>query len=135
MRPSRASPAPRTSTPRGWQLIGECTREALAAAGIAPTEVVAVTSTSMREGMVLYDAAGVELWACPNVDSRAGARGRGAGGEWPAHRFYDIAGDWVAITAPPPSRGCAGIGPTSWSDRAPGDALRLGAPATHRVGS
>ena len=26
----------------------------------------------MREGMVLYDARGREIWACPNVDSRAG---------------------------------------------------------------
>ena len=25
----------------------------------------------MREGMVLYDADGREIWACPNVDSRA----------------------------------------------------------------
>ena len=32
----------------------------------------------MREGMVLYDAAGREIWACPNVDSRAAERGRRA---------------------------------------------------------
>ena len=32
--------------------------------------------TSMREGIVIYDAAGREIWACPNVDSRAADRGR-----------------------------------------------------------
>ena len=37
----------------------------------------AVSATSMREGMVLYDAGGREIWACPNVDSpRRDARPR-----------------------------------------------------------
>lgn len=88
-------------TTRGWRLIGECSREALAAAGIASTAVAAVTSTSMREGMVLFDRAGDELWACPNVDSRAGDEAAEMVADGTARRFYDIAGDWVAITAPP----------------------------------
>lgn len=88
-------------TTRGWRLIAECCREALAAARIAATDVAAVTSTSMREGMVLFDAAGTELWACPNVDSRAGTEAAEMVADGTARRFYDIAGDWVAITAPP----------------------------------
>jgi len=88
-------------TARGWRLIGECSRQALDAAGIAGTDVAAVTTTSMREGMVLFDAAGDELWACPNVDSRAGTEATEMVADGTARRFYDIAGDWVAITAPP----------------------------------
>lgn len=88
-------------TTRGWQLVAACIREAIASAGIAPTDVAAVTSTSMREGMVLFDAAGAELWACPNVDSRAGDEAASMVADGTARRFYDIAGDWVAITAPP----------------------------------
>ena len=71
---------------RTGALICECIREALARAGVAADAVSAVSATSMREGMVLYDARGREIWACPNVDSRAGdeaaelvAVGRGAG--------------------------------------------------------
>ncbi len=30
-----------------------------------------LSSTSMREGIVLYDKDGQEIWACPNVDLRA----------------------------------------------------------------
>ena len=48
-------------------------RGAATGAAIGPADVAAVSSTSMREGMVLYDADGREIWACPNVDSRAGA--------------------------------------------------------------
>ena len=43
----------------------------------AGNQIAAVTAASMREGFVLYDAAGREIWACPNIDARAGARGRG----------------------------------------------------------
>ncbi len=48
-------------------------RGARRAPAIAPRDIAAVSSTSMREGMVLYDADGREIWACPNVDSRAAA--------------------------------------------------------------
>ena len=32
----------------------------------------------MREGMVLYDEGGQEIWACPNIDCPRGTRGRRA---------------------------------------------------------
>ena len=44
--------------------------------GVGPDAIAGVSSTSMREGIVLYDAAGREIWACPNVDSRAAGGGR-----------------------------------------------------------
>lgn len=87
-------------TARNWQLICECIKEALDAAGTGAGAVRAVSATSMREGMVLYDAAGRELWACPNVDSRAGAEAAELVRSGAAQEIYEQAGDWVAITAP-----------------------------------
>ena len=54
----------------------------------------------MREGMVLYDAAGREIWACPNVDSRAGAQADELVRSGDARRIFETGGDWVAITSP-----------------------------------
>ena len=34
-------------------------------------DILALSATSMREGIVLYDANGEELWAVANVDARA----------------------------------------------------------------
>ena len=85
-------------TDANWRLICECVREALA--GVARGAVKAVSATSMREGMVLYDARGREIWACPNVDSRAGEEAAELVRTGAAQEIYDHAGDWVAITAP-----------------------------------
>ena len=85
-------------TDANWRLICECVREALA--GVSPAAVKAVSATSMREGMVLYDARGREIWACPNVDSRAGAEAAELVRNGGAQEIYERAGDWVAITAP-----------------------------------
>ena len=87
-------------TERNWIVIGECIRQALERAAIAAADVVAVSSTSMREGMVLYDAEGREIWACPNVDSRAGAEAARLIESGDARRLYEQGGDWVSITSP-----------------------------------
>jgi autoinducer 2 (AI-2) kinase len=87
-------------TDRNWQLICACIREALEGARISADTVRAVSTTSMREGMVLYDARGREIWACPNVDSRAGEEAAELVASGAAQAIYDRAGDWVAITAP-----------------------------------
>ena len=88
-------------TTRNWQLICECVREALASApGGAPT-VAAVSATSMREGMVLYDTRAHEIWACPNADGRALAEAAELLASGEAQEIYERAGDWVSITAPP----------------------------------
>lgn len=85
-------------TDANWRLICECVREALA--GASPEAIKAVSATSMREGMVLYDARGREIWACPNVDSRAGEEAAELVRSGVAQQIYEHAGDWVAITAP-----------------------------------
>jgi autoinducer-2 kinase len=87
-------------TNENWKLICACVREALDSSGSPPEAVRAVSATSMREGMVLYDARGHEIWACPNVDSRAGEEAAELVHSGAAQEIFDHAGDWVAITAP-----------------------------------
>jgi autoinducer 2 (AI-2) kinase len=87
-------------TTRNWKLICECTREAIASGGLQASDIAAVSSTSMREGMVLYDASGREIWACPNVDSRASAEAAELVESGDARRIFEKGGDWVAITSP-----------------------------------
>ena len=87
-------------TDRNWKLICDCIREAIAGSGIAPSDIAAVSSTSMREGMVLYDDAGREIWACPNVDSRASSEADQLVASGAARRIFERGGDWVAITSP-----------------------------------
>ena len=84
----------------GWRAVGECVRDALGAVGAAGADVAAVAATSMREGMVLFDRADREIWACPNVDSRASAEAEDLIREGAAAKIYAEAGDWVSITAP-----------------------------------
>ena len=87
-------------TARSWDLICECIREALSRAAIDAADVAAVSSTSMREGMVLYDADGREIWACPNVDSRAADEATELVRDGRAQRIFEQGGDWVSITSP-----------------------------------
>jgi autoinducer 2 (AI-2) kinase len=88
-------------TQANWPLIVACVRGALAGADVGGYAVAAVSATSMREGMVLYDEAGRELWACPNVDGRGGAEAAELVASGAAAEIYRRGGDWVAITAPP----------------------------------
>lgn len=87
-------------TQHGWEQVAACVREAIAAAGIAPDQVAAVTAASMREGCVLFDEAGHELWACPNIDARAGREADELIAEGLAEQQYRRGGDWTSITAP-----------------------------------
>jgi autoinducer-2 kinase len=83
-----------------WAAITACVRDALQLAGADGADVAAVSSTSMREGIVLYDSGGSEIWACPNVDSRATVEAEDLIREGAAERIYAEAGDWVSITTP-----------------------------------
>jgi len=83
-----------------WLAIAACVRDALHEAGAAPSEVAAVSATSMREGVVLYDGSGREIWACPNVDSRSAREAAELVSEGAAELIYAEAGDWVSITTP-----------------------------------
>lgn len=54
-----------------WELASGCIRGVLEKTGIDPKELAAISTTCMREGIVLYNAAGQEIWACANVDARS----------------------------------------------------------------
>lgn len=54
-----------------WKLVQECTKDVLQKSNISPSSIKGISATSMREGFVLYDKSGQEIWACANVDGRA----------------------------------------------------------------
>lgn len=56
---------------QNWVIIKDCIRSLLKETDIIPSDIRAISATSMREGFVLYDADGIEIWACANVDARA----------------------------------------------------------------
>lgn len=58
----------------GWELCKACIKEAIQ--GINAHDILAVSSSSMREGIVVYDQNKNELWGVANVDSRAGKQVR-----------------------------------------------------------
>lgn len=87
-------------TRTNWGLAVACVRRAVDAAGVGSDGVAAITATSMREGIVLWDGEGEELWACPNVDARAGEEATELVASGAAEEIYARAGDWVAITSP-----------------------------------
>jgi autoinducer 2 (AI-2) kinase len=58
-------------TERNYALVCECIQGAIADAGVPKSTISAVAATSMREGIVVLDGAGREIWAVANVDARA----------------------------------------------------------------
>lgn len=54
-----------------WLLTKNCISESIKKAHIDKSEIAAISTTCMREGILLYDENGSELWACANVDARA----------------------------------------------------------------
>jgi autoinducer 2 (AI-2) kinase len=86
-------------TVAGWQQVCSVVQGALSEAGIDPGQVAAVTATSMREGFVLWDSDGNEIWGVPNVDSRAGAEAAQLIADGLAEPIYRRGGDWTSIAA------------------------------------
>lgn len=85
-------------TTAGWAAISSAIAEVVERLGTR--RVAAVAPSSMREGFVLYDASGTEIWACPNTDGRARREAADLVAEGAADEIFRIAGDWVSITAP-----------------------------------
>lgn len=54
-----------------WELASDCVRKVIAETKTDPADIAAVSTTCMREGIVLYDEGGKEIWACANVDARS----------------------------------------------------------------
>lgn len=92
----------RFATERNWPLIAEIIREALAKANLTGADITALSSTSMREGIVVLDEAGDEIWACANVDARAEQEVRAlAGQDGLEETIYDRTGQSFALAAGP----------------------------------
>lgn len=87
----------------GWALLKRCIVNALSSCGLTGGDIAAVSATSMREAIVLYDSAGREVWSVANVDSRASAevaalKARGPDFE---REFYEVSGETFALGALP----------------------------------
>ncbi len=56
---------------KNFELVVWCIKNAILDANLKAEDIIALSATSMREGIVLYDENGEELWAVANVDARA----------------------------------------------------------------
>ena len=56
---------------KNWDLAVWCIRTALEKAGLKGSDILAISATSMREGIVVYDKEGTAIWGVANVDARA----------------------------------------------------------------
>lgn len=54
-----------------WDLTLTCIKEVIAKSGIEASHIVAITASSMREGIICYDSQLQELFGVANVDARA----------------------------------------------------------------
>lgn len=88
-------------TREAWTLLTATIHEAISKANIPASAVIAVTTSSMREGMVLYNKKKEVIWACPNVDARATEEVVEMVRQDLAKPIYKIGGDWLSIISPP----------------------------------
>ncbi|MBN2896004.1 MAG: autoinducer-2 kinase [Campylobacterales bacterium] len=86
-----------------WQIALACIVHAIADARIDAKQIKAISATSMREGIVVYDREGEELFALANVDARAGAEVAWIKQEYPEleRHFYERSGQTLALGALP----------------------------------
>lgn len=87
----------------GWERVKQCINEATLKAKISVKEILAVSASSMREGIVVYDKDKNELWGVANVDSRAGAEVAHLKHHYPTMEleFYKRSGQTFALSAAP----------------------------------
>ena len=88
---------------KNWLLVCECIKEALHVASLKGEDIMALSATSMREGIVLYDEFGKELWAVANVDARADKEVRYLKENFKGieEEFYRLSGQTFALGALP----------------------------------
>jgi autoinducer 2 (AI-2) kinase len=88
---------------KNWKLVLECIEKALIDANLKKDDISAITSSSMREGIVLYDENKKEIWAVANVDARAGNEVKFLKEKYKGieEKFYEISGQTFALGAIP----------------------------------
>ncbi|NQY94810.1 MAG: autoinducer-2 kinase [Campylobacteraceae bacterium] len=86
-----------------WDLILRCISKALSDVSISAEEIIAVSATSMREGIVLYDKDNKEIFAVANVDARADKEVRFLKDNFEGieQEFYELSGQTFALGALP----------------------------------
>lgn len=86
-----------------WDLLCRCIQKALQESGRAPSAIKAVSATSMREGIILYDENKTELWGCANVDARAAQEVTDLKAQYPGleEKIYARTGEAFALGALP----------------------------------
>ncbi len=86
-----------------WNLTIECIKNSIKQAKINPNDILALSATSMREGIVLYDKDGNELWGVANVDARASDEVKYLKDTFPEieEEFYQLSGQTFALGALP----------------------------------
>ena len=88
---------------KNWKLTVSCIKKAIKKAKIDPKDILALSATSMREGIVLYDKDGKELWAVANVDARASKEVKYLKENFKGieEEFYKLSGQTFALGALP----------------------------------
>lgn len=91
------------NTEKNWERIKRLTRWILAKTQLDPSDIKAISATSMREGFVLLNAEGKEIWACANVDARSSDEVVQLKTTQPEleDRFYKKSGQTLALGAIP----------------------------------
>ncbi len=86
-----------------WGLVCRCIKKAMLDAKIEANEIKAVTASSMREGIILYDKFGHEIWGVANVDARAFKEVKSLREKFPnlEEEFYHESGQTFALGALP----------------------------------
>ena len=86
-----------------WSLVCACIKNSIKDAEINADDILALSATSMREGIVVYDKNGQELWAVANVDARADKEVRYLKENFPGieEEFYAESGQTFALGALP----------------------------------
>ncbi len=88
---------------QNWTLVCGVIKKAIKEAKISSSDILALSATSMREGIVLYDKEGNELWGVANVDARADKEVRFLKENFPKieDEFYRLSGQTFALGALP----------------------------------
>ena len=88
---------------KNWGIVCECIKDSIAQAKISSDDILALSATSMREGIVLYDVNGEELWGVANVDARASQEVKYLKENFPGieEEFYELSGQTFALGALP----------------------------------
>jgi autoinducer 2 (AI-2) kinase len=88
---------------KNWDLITRCIKNVIKSSAIDSKSIVAISATSMREGIVLFDKNGNPIWAVANIDARASVEIAQIEQNYEnvEKEFYDISGQTFALGALP----------------------------------